>query len=138
LPKLTDDPAKAGFVVSGTAKTPDTASGRFFYARRNAMPNQDGGILHKLHINPTIGIGHILTTIGLMMMIVTGYQSFSERLAVLESSQQFIQERILVILENQKSTDIRQDAELLEIKRQMREDYRDINQKLDQLIRRVP
>jgi len=99
---------------------------------------QDGGALHRFHINPTIGISHILATISLMAMIIGGYQSFSERLAVLESGQQFSQERILAILETQKSTDIRQDAELLEIKRQVREDFRDINQKLDQLIQRAP
>jgi hypothetical protein len=96
------------------------------------------GVLHKLHINPTVGVGHILTTLALLATIIGGYQSFSERLAVLESSQQFSQERILTILETQKNTDIRQDAEILEIKRQMREDYRDINNKLDQLIRRAP
>ena len=59
----------------------------------------------------------------------------SERIAVLEQQQAGFNSQIVGILSNQRSTDTRQDSEITEIKRQIREDYREIRRNLDQLIR---
>ena len=86
------------------------------------------------HLEKTVSLGHIVTTIALLMTLITGYVSISERIAVLENQQATFNERIIAILDGQRFTDTRQDGELLEIKRQTREDLRDISRKLDALM----
>lgn len=88
------------------------------------------------HMEKSVSLGHIITTLALLMTLIGGYTSISERIAVIENQQASFNARIVSMLESQRSIDSKQDGELLEIKRQTREDLRDINRKLDNLIQR--
>lgn len=87
------------------------------------------------HLEKSVSVGHILTTLVLLMTLAGGYTTISERIAVLESQQASFNERTISMLENQRHTDARQDADIVEIKRQIREDYREILQRLDSISR---
>jgi len=67
-------------------------------------------------------------------MLVGGYATMSERLAVLENQQSSFNQRIIDVLGTQRTTDVRQDAEMLEVKRLTREDLKSISEKLDKLM----
>lgn len=88
------------------------------------------------HMEKSVSLGHIITTLALLMTLIGGYTSFSERIAVIENQQASFNARIVSMLESQRTIDSKQDGELLEIKRQTREDLRDISRKLDNLIQR--
>lgn len=87
------------------------------------------------HLEKSVSLTHLLSTLTLFAMLVAGWVAISERIAVLESQQSSFNERIISMLENQRHTDARQDADILEIKRQIREDYREILQRLDNISR---
>lgn len=85
------------------------------------------------HLEKSVSLSHILSTIGLFVMLAGGWNTITSRLAVLESQQQEFNERIISVIEAQAKTDTRQDAELAEIRRQTREDYKEILNRLDDL-----
>lgn len=87
------------------------------------------------HLDKSVSFGHILTTVAILLSLAAGWATMSERIAVLEQQQAGFNQRILTILATQQSTDTRQDSEITEIKRQIREDYREIRRQLDQLVR---
>ena len=87
------------------------------------------------HLDKSVSFGHILTTVATLLSLAAGWATMSERIAVLEQQQAGFNQRILTILATQQSTDTRQDSEITEIKRQIREDYREIRRQLDQLVR---
>jgi hypothetical protein len=95
------------------------------------MSDQDH---REWHLEKSVSLGHIVSTLGVFCMLVAGYISMSERIAILENQQVWVSDRIVAILETQRSIDLRQDAEMNEIKRQIREDFREINNKLDRLV----
>lgn len=75
--------------------------------------------------DPTINLGHILT---MSVVISTGFLAYSQivsRITILEE----VTKRQMVI-------DIRQDTEMKENKQMVRDDLRDINNKLDRIIER--
>lgn len=86
------------------------------------------------HLEKSVSLSHILSSLAMFFMLVGGYVSMSERLAVLENQQAGLNQRIVDLLGTQKATDIRQDAEMLELKRLTREDLKVISAKLDQLM----
>ncbi|WP_339869049.1 hypothetical protein [Pseudohongiella nitratireducens] len=94
-------------------------------------PNRRG----DWHLDKSVSFGHILTTVTILLSLAAGWATMSERIAVLEQQQAGFNSQIVGILSNQRSTDTRQDSEITEIKRQIREDYREIRRNLDQLIR---
>lgn len=86
------------------------------------------------HLEKGVSLSHLISTVGIFLMLIGGWVSMSERLAVLESQQATFNTRIVEVLGDQRRTDVRQDAEMLEIKRLTREDLKTINAKLDQLV----
>jgi hypothetical protein len=99
------------------------------------MSETQGSFISRIHIDPTISMTHILTTISLTAGLILWGMGITQRLAVIESRQQDTTTRIVSILENQRLIDARQDAEMVEMRRVMRDDLRDINVKLDNLLR---
>ena len=86
------------------------------------------------HLEKSVSLSHIISTITLFLMLAGGYATMAERLAVLESQQQESTQRILNLMEYQRITDTRQDSQVSEVRRQTREDLQIINAKLDELI----
>lgn len=70
-------------------------------------------------INPT----HILTVLTLLAAVATSYSALDKRLAVVEDNRPA-----------QAAIDKRQDEELSDMKRNTREDLKEINTKLDKLL----
>ena len=97
------------------------------------MPEQIHDI-RQWHLEKSVSLSHIISTLGIFLMLVGGYATMSERLAVLENQQSSFNQRIVDVLGTQRTTDVRQDAELLELKRLTREDLKSISAKLDQLM----
>lgn len=88
------------------------------------------------HLDKTVSLGHVLTTVIIALSLVAGYAQMSARMAVLENQQQEISDRILRLLESQRGVDKRQDEEIVQLRRDNREDLQAINNKLDRLIQR--
>jgi hypothetical protein len=86
------------------------------------MTNEPQG---KIKFDATINLGHILTFIGFIGTGVAMWQTMDKRVVVLEEARAF-----------QTSTDKRQDSTLDDTKKSVREDLREINNKLDRLIER--
>lgn len=86
------------------------------------------------HLEKGVSLSHLISTVGIFLMLIGGWVSMSERLAVLESQQATFNTRIVEVMGDQRRTDVRQDAEMLEIKRLTREDLKILNAKLDQLV----
>lgn len=99
------------------------------------MPEAEQSFLSKLHFDPTIHVGHLLTTLSMVACIVVWGMNVNQRVALLEARQEDTVARIVTILEHQRNVDARQDAILGETRQIIREDMRDINVKLDNLIR---
>lgn len=76
-----------------------------------------------MRFDPTINLGHVLTFAGFMVTGFAAYGVVDKRVAVLEEA------RI-----SQVQIDRRQDDVTAEQKRTNREDFRDINSKLDRLL----
>lgn len=89
------------------------------------------------HLDKGISISHLLTTIGLVVGAVWAFADLSTRLAVLENQFTQINQRVIAILEGQRLTDSAQDIELQQFRVEMRQDVRDIQQKLDRLIETI-
>lgn len=81
----------------------------------------------RIKFDGTINLGHVLTTVGFVATIISTWQMMDKRVVVLEEA------RIV-----QASTDHRQDNELADNKKTVREDLKDISTKLDRLIERKP
>jgi len=79
------------------------------------------------HLDKSVSVGHILTTITLVAMAVGAFYSLSTRLAVVE-------DKILIILDNQTRIDSAQDATLIQFRSDMRDMTIDLNSKLDTIM----
>ena len=88
----------------------------------------------RWHLDKSVSIGHILTTLSLFGALAYQYAAFSSRLAVLENSQTTVTVQLTQLLTSQHRVDSRQDSEIVEIKRDIRDTYRSIDQKIDTLI----
>ena len=82
------------------------------------------------HLEKTISISHIITTIGLIAAALSAYYSLSGRVVIVE-------ERILSLLENQARIDQAQDESLENFRGQMRDSTMEINNKLDIVIQEL-
>lgn len=78
-----------------------------------------------LKFDPTINFGQILTILGFVGTGFITYNQVDKRISILEES-----------TKHQMSIDIRQDNEMKENKVMVRDDLRDINNKLDRIIER--
>jgi len=86
------------------------------------------------HMEKSVSVSHILTTIGMVVVLAAGWNSLTARLAVVESQQTAFNERVLSMLQEKRRIDDRQDREIATIYSHARDDYRTINEKLDQLV----
>ena len=74
----------------------------------------------KLAFDPTISLGHVLSTIGILMALIVGWTNLNARMAVLEN------------------TTHNQEQLSTELRKQVREDYRQIMNRLDLISSRIP
>lgn len=77
----------------------------------------------RWHFDPTVNLGHVLTFAGFVFLGAGIYTSIDKRVVVLEEAR-FAQQAV----------EARRDADLIEVKRNMREDMLIINNKLDRLL----
>lgn len=77
------------------------------------------------HLEKSISVTHIFSTIAAIAVIVVLGSKFDTRLTVLEGSEQSI-----------KEVNLKQDVELSNFRKDVREDLREISIKLDRLIER--
>ena len=88
------------------------------------------GDRERWHLEKTISISHIITTIGLIAAALSAYYSLSGRVVIVE-------ERILSLLENQARIDQAQDENLQNFRGQMRDSTIEINNKLDLVLQEL-
>lgn len=88
------------------------------------------GDRERWHLEKTISISHIITTIGLIAAALSAYYSLSGRVVIVE-------ERILSLLENQARIDQAQDENLQNFRGQMRDSTMEINNKLDLVLQEL-
>ena len=79
------------------------------------------------HLDKSLSVGHLLTTIILCAAAVSAFYGVTERLSIVE-------ERIITILEQQTRIDAAQDANLIQFRNDMRDITVDLNHKLDTII----
>lgn len=79
----------------------------------------------KIRFDGTINLGHVLTAISFLGMGMVAWSQMDKRVVVLEEA------RLM-----QAQLDKRQDEDRNEIKRSIREDIKDVNNKLDRLLDR--
>lgn len=89
---------------------------------------------NNMHVDKTINISHMLTTVAMVIGAFLAFFNMSERLAVLENHFEEINNRVVQLLQAQQRVDISQDSSLIQFRTEMREDSRQINAKLDRLI----
>jgi hypothetical protein len=75
------------------------------------------------HLDKSLSVGHILTTIMILGALAVQYAQFSARLAVLESNMGVQGAAVAQILDNQRRVDAKQDQEIADIKREIRDNY---------------
>lgn len=86
------------------------------------------------HLDRSVSLSHMISTVVLFMAVGAGWASMSERVAKLEENFNHVSSQIVSILERQAGRDARQDAEIMELRREMQTLARSINNKLDRLI----
>lgn len=94
--------------------------------------NKSGG----WYVDKSIPISTIVTAIALFCSGAGVYANFTTRMAISEATQQTILEQQTRILANQERVDARQDAELSQINRDIRDNYNNIDQKIQKLLER--
>jgi hypothetical protein len=86
-------------------------------------PNQPE---NRVRFDGTINLGHLLTFIGFGISAAVGWTTMDKRVVVLEQASVY-----------QQSIDKKQDEEQIALKAQVREDYKDIANKLDRVLDRT-
>jgi hypothetical protein len=81
----------------------------------------------RINFDATINLGHVLTFLGFIATGVTMWQAMDKRVTILEETRTL-----------QAVIDRKQDNELTDTKKTVREDLKEINAKLDRLIERKP
>lgn len=66
----------------------------------------------KLNFDPTISLGHILSTLAMILALAVGWSNLNSRISVIESGVH------------------RNESDLIEMRKQIRADYRDIISRL--------
>ena len=78
------------------------------------------------HLDKSMSVGHILTTLMILGALAVQYAQFSSRLAVLESGMLSQGQVVNQLLDNQRRVDARQDAEMMDMRREIRDSYSQI------------
>lgn len=76
------------------------------------------------HLEKTVSLSHIFTTIGLIAAAVSAYYGVTSRLSILE-------DRLLNMVEHQHEVDQAQDDSVQRFREEMRADTAEIQNKLD-------
>lgn len=84
-------------------------------------------IKEEWHLDKSLSVGHLLTTIMLVASALAAFYSLSERMAVVE-------DKIITILENQTKIDMNQDQNLTEFRVDMRNRQVAIDTKLENIL----
>ena len=84
-------------------------------------------IKEEWHLDKSLSVGHLLTTIMLVASALAAFYSLSERMAVVE-------DKIITILENQTKIDMNQDQNLTEFRVDMRNRQVTIDTKLENIL----
>ena len=84
-------------------------------------------IKEEWHLDKSLSVGHLLTTIMLVASALAAFYSLSERMAVVE-------DKIITILENQTKIDMNQDQNLAEFRVDMRNRQVTIDTKLENIL----
>jgi ABC-type transporter Mla maintaining outer membrane lipid asymmetry ATPase subunit MlaF len=84
-------------------------------------------IKEEWHLDKSLSVGHLLTTIMLVASALAAFYSLSERMAVVE-------DKIITILENQTKIDMNQDQNLAEFRVDMRNRQVAIDTKLENIL----
>lgn len=87
------------------------------------MSNNDSGVVPRFRLDPTVNLGHVLTFVGFIVSGITIWHVMDKRVIILEEA------RI-----TQSVIDKRQDEGISANTKMMREDLREINNKLDRVI----
>lgn len=88
------------------------------------------GDRERWHLEKTISISHIMTTIGLIAAALSAYYSLGSRVTLTE-------DRLMILLENQARVDDAQDESLEHFRAQMRDSTIEINNKLDMVLQEL-
>lgn len=88
------------------------------------------------HLDKSLSVGHILTTIMILGALSIQYAQFTARLAVLESNYQLIGQQIGQVLDNQRRVDIRQDQEIKAVKEEISRNLERLANRMDELTRK--
>lgn len=86
------------------------------------------------HLDKSVSVSHILTTAVLILAALKFSFDMEKRIAILEANTSMQTAALTQVLDSQRRTDAKQDAELDQIKRQAREDYMDLGKKMERLI----
>lgn len=78
------------------------------------------------HLDKTFSISHLISTIAAITMASVFISKMDTRITLIEQT-----------TSAQKAVDTRQDAEIAESRRSIKEDLRDLNAKMDRLIERA-
>lgn len=81
----------------------------------------------RIRFDATINLGHVLTFLGFIATGLSMWQAMDKRVTILEETRTL-----------QGVIDHKQDNELMDTKKTVREDLKEINAKLDRLIERKP
>lgn len=87
--------------------------------------------LSKMHLDPSVNLGHLLTTLTLIITAIIGFNKLSTRVSVLENRFVDFNSMYLSVMEAQRRTDSQQDADLQLFRREIRQEIQTIQQKLD-------
>lgn len=84
----------------------------------------------KWHLDKKISLTHMFATVSAIGTLVIFGSNLTTRVALIEQA-------LTSYINEQKNVDHRQDTERMELRKQMREDYARIDNKLDRLIERA-
>ena len=88
----------------------------------------------RWHLEKSVSVGHLLTTLSMVFVIIGIWYSLAERVTTLEVQFTDLSMRVVALLEGQAVTDLRQDTSLTAFRTEMREDAREIQTKLDRVL----
>lgn len=114
-----------GHTNSNNRQEPDYVSEKTMDRRREVW-----------HFDKSISLPVILTLITFVGALVGLYVSSSTEQALTKQSLQTLSARLDVVLNNQSKTDAEQNAEIKEIRKDTREAYERIDNKIDRLLAR--
>lgn len=93
-------------------------------------PGKNMADRREWHLDKSLSVGHILTTVMILGALSIQYAQFTARLAVLEAGYSQLGNQLGELLDNQRRVDARQDLEIAETKKDIRDQYLRMNQQL--------